>query len=236
MLDRISVLLFTSKILLQTFKMNKNLFFLIICTIGLFTSVDAQKVLKEGVLVYNMSVESGSNEPKMADMLDGATTTIYLKGSLSRVELVSGLGREATIYNASTGKGVILKDYSGQKLMFTLSPEDWEANNKKYEGITFENKGETSVINGYSCTKATAKLNNGTSFTVYYTNDVSLLNKSYDAQFKSLPGLPVQYEMQKGKLKLKFVLAKLSVETVPDVRFEIPTSGYRVLTYDESKK
>ncbi|MFS8083010.1 MAG: DUF4412 domain-containing protein [Ginsengibacter sp.] len=215
--------------------MNRNIFFLIISFTCIFNSVNAQKVMKEGVMVYNMSVESGSNEPKMADMLDGATTTIYLKGNLSRVELVSGLGREATIYNATTGKGVILKDYSGQKLMITLSPEDWQANNKKYEGITFENKGETSVINGYSCTKATAKLSNGTMFTVYYTNDVSLPNKSYDAQFRSLPGLPVQYEMQAGKLKLKFVLAKLSVETVPDSKFEIPTSGYRLLTYEETK-
>lgn len=215
--------------------MNRNIFFLIISFTCIFNTVNAQKVMKEGVMVYNMSVESGSNEPKMADMLDGATTTIYLKGNLSRVELVSGLGREATIYNATTGKGVILKDYSGQKLMITLSPEDWQANNKKYEGITFENKGETSVINGYSCTKATAKLSNGTMFTVYYTNDVSLPNKSYDAQFRSLPGLPVQYEMQAGKLKLKFVLAKLSVETVPDSKFEIPTSGYRLLTYEETK-
>ena len=215
--------------------MNRYIFFLIICFTGLFNTVDAQKIMKEGVMVYNMSVESGSNEPKMADMLDGATTTIYLKGNLSRVELVSGLGREATIYNASTGKGVILKDYSGQKLMITLSPEDWQANNKKYEGITFENKGETSVINGYSCTKATAKLNNGTTFTVYYTSEISLPNKSYDAQFKSLPGLAVQYEMQAGKLKLKFVLAKLSLENVPESKFETPTSGYRVLTYEETK-
>lgn len=215
--------------------MNRKIFFLITCLSFLFTSVDAQKVMREGVMVYNMSVESGSNEPKMADMLDGASTTIYLKGNLSRVELVSGLGREATIFNASTGKGVILKDYSGQKLMISLSPEEWKSNNKKYDGITFENQGETSVINGYSCIKATAKLSNGTMFTVFYTNDVSLPNKSYDAQFKSLPGLPVQYEMQSGKLKLKFVLAKLSIETVPDSKFEIPTSGYRVLTYEETK-
>ena len=80
-------------------------------------SSTAQKTLSEGTLVYNMSVETGSGEPKMADMLDGATTTIYLKGNESRTELVSSLGREATIYDAATGKGVILKDYSGQNLM-----------------------------------------------------------------------------------------------------------------------
>ena len=199
-------------------------------------SIQAQKTLNEGTLIYNMSVETGSGEPKMADMLDGATTTIYIKGNQSRLELVSGLGSEATIYNAATGSGVILKDYSGQKLMITLSPQDWETNNKKYEGIVFENTGETSVISGFNCRKALAKLKNGTSFTVYYTTDVSIANKSYDAQFKTLPGLAVQYEMQSGKMKLKFTLAKISYDTVPLSKFEIPKSGYRVLTYEETKK
>lgn len=201
----------------------------------LTSSINAQKALSEGTLVYNMSVETGSGEPKMADMLDGATTTIYLKGNESRSELVSSLGREATIYNASTGKGVMLKDYSGQKLMITLTAKNWEENNKKYEGIVFNNTSETAKISGFNCQKAIAKLNNGTSFTVFYTTDITVTNKSYDAQFKTLPGLPVQYEMQSGKMKLKFTLASISYNSVPASMFEVPTSGYRVLTYEETK-
>jgi GLPGLI family protein len=199
-------------------------------------SSNAQRTLNEGTLVYNMSVETGSGEPKMADMLDGATTTISIKGNQSRVELLSGLGREATIYNAATQSGVILKDYSGQKLMITLTSKDWEDNNKKYEGIVFENTGETSVISGYNCRKANAKLTNGTTFTVFYTTDINISNKSYDAQFKTLPGLAVQYEMQSGTMKFKFTLAKISFDTVPLSKFEIPKSGYRVLTYQETRK
>lgn len=203
------------------------------CTLGL-TAI-GQKSLKDGTLVYNMSVETGSGEPKMADMLDGATTTIYLKGNQSRVELVSGLGSEATIHDAAKGNGVILKDYSGQKLMITLTPQDWDANNKKYEGITFDNASETTIISGFSCRKAIAKLKNGTQFTVYYTTDVEMANKSYDPQFKTLPGLAVQYEMQSGKLKFKFVLSKITYDPVPITKFEIPKSGYRVMTYQETK-
>jgi GLPGLI family protein len=203
--------------------------------IFLSTSVTAQKTFTDGTLVYNMSVETGSGQPKMADMLDGATTTIYLKGNDSRSELVSSLGREATIYDAVTEKGVILKDYSGQKLMITLTPQNWQENNKKYEGITFTNTGETANIAGFNCKKAIAKLKNGTTFTVFYTTDVIPANKSYDAQFTTLPGLPVQYEMQSGKMKFKFTLASISYNSVPASKFEIPKSGYRVLTYEETK-
>jgi GLPGLI family protein len=203
--------------------------------IFLSTSVTAQKTFTDGTLVYNMSVETGSGQPKMADMLDGATTTIYLKGNDSRSELVSSLGREATIYDATTGKGVILKDYSGQKLMIILTPQNWQENNKKYEGITFTNTGETANIAGFNCKKAIAKLKNGTTFTVFYTTDVIPANKSYDAQFTTLPGLPVQYEMESGKMKFKFTLASISYNSVPSSKFEIPKSCYRVLTYEETK-
>ena len=204
--------------------------------LSLSFSANAQKTLNDGTLLYNMAVETGSDAPKMADMLDGATTTIFIKGKQSRVELVSGLGSEASIYNASTQNGFILKDYSGQKLLITLTQNDWESNNKKYEGIVFENTGETSVISGFSCRKAIAKLKNGTNFTVWYTTDVTLGNKDYDPQFKTLPGLAVQYEMTSGKMKFKFTLTKVSYDAVSSSKFEMPKSGYRIMTYEETKK
>ena len=196
----------------------------------------AQKTLNEGTLIYNMAVETGSDAPKMADMLDGATTTVFIKGKQSRVELVSGLGSEASIYNAATQSGFILKDYSGQKLLITLTQKDWENNNKKYHGMMFENTGETSVISGFNCKKANAKLLNGTNFTVWYTTDISLGNKDYDPQFKTLPGLAVQYEMTSGKMKFKFTLTKVSYDAVSSLKFEMPKSGYRIMTFDETKK
>lgn len=215
-------------------KLKFTLFVLLLCFI--FNPGFAQKALNEGTLVYNVSVETGSGEPKIADMFDGATTTIYLKGNKSRTELVSSLGREATIYDAANGTGVILKDYSGQKLMITLTAANWAQNNSKYEGIVFQKTGETQKIAGFNCNKAVAKLKNGESFIVYYTTEVNPANKSYDAQFKTLPGLPVQYEMETSKMKLKFTLSSINYNPLPASMFEIPTSGYRVLTYDETKQ
>lgn len=211
-------------------------YFLILFLLIVSFQIKAQRVFSEGVLVYNMTVETGSGQPKMADMFDGATTTVYLKGNLSRVDLVSGLGKESTIHNAAKGTATILKDYSGQKLMITLTPADWEANNKKYNGITFESTGETATISGFKCEKAIAKLRNGTNFTVWYTPDAKVANASYDVQFKNLPGLAVQYEMTSANMKLKFTLSRISYETVSSSRFDIPTSGYRVMTYQETLK
>ena len=198
--------------------------------------VQAQKIISEGSLIYNISIQTGSDEPKMADMLDGATTTINIKGSQSRSELISGLGSEVTIYDSKKGSGVILKDYSGQKLMITLTKGDWDKKNGKYEGITFETTNEIMNIAGYKCNKAIAKLKDGSSFVVFYTPELEMADKDYDSQFKTLPGLALQYEWQSGKMRFKYTLSKINFDAVASSRFDIPKSGYRVLTYGETKK
>ena len=80
--------------------------------------------------------------------------------------MISSLGSEATIHDSKTGASVILKDYSGQKLMIMLTKDDWDKKNSKYQGITFETTSETLDIAGYNCKKAIAKLIDGCSFVV----------------------------------------------------------------------
>lgn len=196
----------------------------------------AQKTFSEGTLVYNISVQTGAKEPNMADMFDGATTTVYIKGNQSRSDMLSGLGSETTILDNKTGTGVILKDYSGQKLLISLSKEDWEKKNRKYEGIKFEPTNETAVIAGYNCKKAIARLEDGSSFVVYYTPDLISNNRDYDYQFKKLPGLALQYEWELGKKKFKYTLSKITFDNVPASKFDIPKSGYRVMSYEDTKR
>ena len=214
-------------------KFLKTGFIIIFILIAITSS--AQKVISEGTLIYNISIQTGNTEPGMADMLDGATTVIYLKGTKSRSELVSGLGSEVTIYDSQKGSGVILKDYSGQKLMITLTKDNWDKKNSKYEGIVFETTNETLKIAGYACKKAIAKLRDGSSFVVYYTPELEVADKNYDSQFKNLRGLALQYEWQSQKMRFKYTLSKINFDVVPVSKFDIPKSGYRVMTYAETK-
>ena len=59
-------------------------------------------------------------------------------------------------------------------------------------------------------------------------------NKDYDYQFRSLPGLPLEYESSVGNLKVKYTASKITFDPVPVQKFSIPVSGYRELTYQES--
>ena len=196
----------------------------------------SQKKVSELTLVYDASITTGSVEPKMADAFDGATTTVYLKGNLSRSELSSALFSSTTIHDSNTGAAVVLREVSGQKLLIRMTPENWLEKNKKYQGISFSNTNETKTIAGYTCTKAVATLEDGSTFAVYYTSEIVPENKEYDYHFKNLNGLPLEYELTQKNLTIKYTVSKINLNPVPASKFDIPKSGYREMTYEESKK
>ncbi len=199
-------------------------------------SLLAQKKISELTLGYDVKVTTGNKEPKMADAFDGSTSTIYIKGNMSRSELVSALFSSATIHDAKNGSAVVLREVSGQKLLIRMSGDNWREKNRRYEGISFTNTDSTKIIAGYKATKAEAKLADGTTFTVYYTTDIVPENKEYDFMFKNLNGLPLEWELTQGKINIKYTISKINLNPVQASKFDVPKSGYREMTYEESKK
>ncbi|MFM2363495.1 MAG: hypothetical protein RLZZ316_2397 [Bacteroidota bacterium] len=216
--------------------MKKQLILSLLSVLLLVTVATAQRKVSELTLVYDATVSTGDKEPKLADAFDGASTTVYIKGNLSRSEMVSALASFTTIHDAKTGAAVLLQEISGQKLLIRMTAENWAEKNKRYENIVFTTSKETKMIAGYKCAKAIATMKDGSSFTVYYTNEIMPENVEYNSQFKNLEGLPLEYELVQGSLKIKYTVSKISLNPVPASKFDIPKAGYRELTYDESRK
>jgi GLPGLI family protein len=198
--------------------------------------VQAQKKVNELTLVYDITVESGGENPQMAQMFNGAATTVYIKDNNHRTEAVTSLGQSTTIYNGKTGSAVVLKEYGNQKLLIRMTPADWKSSNNKFEGVQFTTGTETKTIAGYLCTKATGKMTDGTSFTVYYTKEIVPENKDYNAQFSGLDGLVLEYQFTLGKMTVINTASQVRQNAIPPGKFEIPQSGYREMTYAESRK
>lgn len=199
------------------------------------TFVNAQKTISEGTIVYDITIQSGATLPQKGDAYDGASKTVYLKGSSSRTDQVTFLGNETNIHDAKSGNAVILKEFSGQKLMITLTKDNWATKNKNLSDIKFELTNETKTINGFNTKKAIATVNSKT-FTVYYAPDLQVVNKDYDPTFASLPGLPMEYEIESGQMKFKYTVSRISFDPVLVSRFDFPKSGYRVMTYEENQQ
>lgn len=195
-----------------------------------------QKQLTEGTLQYSISIVSPKSETPTLNSLNGAILSVFLKPNLSRTEMKSTLGTESTVFDNRAGNGFILKEYSGQKLMISMTATNWEQKNKAYDDLSFTVTNETATISGYQCKKATATLPDGKVFTVYFDPSVIITNKKYNNAFSRLAGLPVQYEIQSGNLSFKYTLSNLNYDAIPAAKFEAPKAGFRVMSYEENQQ
>ncbi len=213
--------------------MKKTFTFLFLAILS-FSAV-AQKKLSEGTISYDIVINTGSEKPRAADFFDGATSTVYLKGPKSRTEMVSSLGTQSTIIDGAKNSISILKEYGEQKYIIQLTPANWREANKKNDNVKFTYGDESKTILGYKCSRAIGKLEDGGTFTVWYTTDIIPENKDFQYANKSLPGLAMEYESIVCNLKVTYTVSKITFGAVPAAKFDLPKAGYRILTYEESK-
>ena len=209
--------------------------FLLVLAVIISSALYAQKRLTEATISYDIVINTNNDQPQAADLLDGATSVIYLKGNSSRSEMISSLGTQSTIIDGKSGNVTVLKDYGEQKYMINMTAANWKESNKKYEGIVFTYVEEYKMIAGYNCQKAIGKLTDSTSFTVYFTRELVPVNKDFQYLNKNLPGLAMQYEAAMGKLMVTYTVSNISFNPVAQIKFDLPKSGYRVMTYAESR-
>lgn len=210
--------------------------FYLFCVFSLVASVAfAQKKFTEGTINYDIVINTGTDKPQAADFLDGATSTVFIKGNKSRTEMISSLGTQATVIDGKENSIVVLKEYGDQKYLIQLSPAEWKEANKKYDGVSFTISNETKIILGYTCKKAIGKLADGKTFSVWFTPELVPENNDYQTANKNLPGLAMQYETAMGNMNVVYTVSKISFAPVPVSKFDLPKAGYRVMTYAESK-
>ena len=204
------------------------------CALIIAVEGKAQKRLTEATISYDIVINTNNSTPKAIDLLDGAISTIFLKANSSRSEMTSSLGIQSTIIDGKTGNVTILKDYGEQKYMIKMTPDQWKESNKKYEGIMFTYENEFKTIAGYNCQKAIGRLADSSTFIVYFTRDLVPVNKDFQYLNKNLPGLALQYEANLGKQKVTYTASSVNLNPVPAAKFDLPKSGFRVMTYEES--
>lgn len=200
------------------------------------TAAFAQKIMNDAVATYTISIESVNGEKQLSSSLNGATVTIFLTKDKSRSEMVSAPGTETTVFDNKAGKGFILKEYSGQKLMITTTSENWAQKNQINSQLNFETASGNFNIAGYNCKKATAISADGKNYTVYYDPTIVVANKTYNNAFSQLLGMPIQYQLSSGNLLFKYTLNKLTADVLSASKFEAPKAGFRVMTYEENQQ
>jgi GLPGLI family protein len=193
------------------------------------TSAQAQKVLAEGYIRYNISVTQGASNPGVADAFAGASQIVYFKSYKARTDFTSPVRSQSTVYDAQSSNGFVLNQSGQDKYMIPLEGEKWMQYNKKYKGLAFAPASGSKQIAGYSCKKALGKAADGTEITVYYTSDLVVMAKGYDAMFASLDGMPLEYEITSNGVTINYAASSVQTGMVSAATFDAPKTGYKVL-------
>lgn len=220
-------------IFLRKIVIMKRLFHIVAPIMVACSSLAAQdsKLISDCTVNFNVQVEDAKVDPKVAEAMKGTTKVLYIKGTKSRSDLITPNFKQITLFDAKTDSTVILRELGNAKYISYLDESKLREKNKKFEGIQFNLTNEKKTILGYECKKVVAKLADGSTYNVYYTPSITPSIKKYEYQFKDLPGFVLEYdsESEDGKTKIKYLATKINLLPVPAAKFDLPTSGYRVL-------
>lgn len=196
-----------------------------------FASSMAQKRFSEGTIAFTVSTFVDGIK-----IAEDATAIQMTKGGHVRSEMVSSIGKTITIFDTREGKGAVLRELGSQKILIPLNRENWAETNAKFQDLIYSFSEDNKELLGFKCIRAKAILKDSTVIGVFYTKEISTENPEVDSQFGSLPGMALEYSYTKGNTMVVYTATSISFDPVPIQKFDIPNSGYRVLSYEESKK
>ena len=204
------------------------------------TSLNAQ--IKEGYIVYDMKIEG--LPPEQAAMFGDMETKVTFKNGKSLSESSTMMGSEQTL---TDDKGITtLSDMMGNKIAIKQTKEEIEKEEAKSKDKVQEPKieyvNETKTIAGYECKKAIVTAFDSEKkeikFDLWYCEKFENRSKNAkgnEAMFKNLKGAPFEFTINRGPMKVKMQAKEVSLEPVPDSKFDLSTEGYQIKTMEELK-
>lgn len=212
----------------------KTAFAFLLALLFHFTAAVAQKVLDEGVIVYNVSIKTTANGKTEQNK---GTYTFIIKGKEMRRELRLNNGfADISIFNGNTNNIYSLQNADGKKYAIQLSNNDRAEITRKYTGFTIRDAGTKKSIAGFEATKATVVYKNGTESVIYYTKDIIPGNELIYDLFPGIKVLPLSYlyDDNKGNI-IEFTANSVRPEPVENQNFRIP-ADYKIITHTEYRE
>jgi len=190
-----------------------------------------QRVVAECTVIYKITLDDGTVDKDVTNSISKSAKTVYIKGNDSRVDLVSPAIQQSVIYDKSQNTAVVLREFGTNKFMNRLSKDQWIAANKQYQGMTTSLQNENKTILGYECKKAIISLKDGTVFNLYYATSIVPSVKEFEYPFKDVPGFVLEYQIKESgdNTLVNYRADKISLSPVLASKFDIPTSGYRLM-------
>jgi len=189
-----------------------------------------QRVVAECTVTYQISLEEPNLNKDVEKVLQQSSKTVYIKGNDSRVDLNSPSLLQSIIYDKSNGSAVILREFGNNKFLTRMSSTEWRLANKQYDGMTIHFVSESKTILGYECKKAVLNLKDSSIYNIYYATAIAPSVREFEFQFKDVPGFVLEFDVKEQSTSIvRYKATKINLSPVQASKYDIPTSGYRLL-------
>lgn len=222
----------------------KNLKILIPFYILLISGFIQAQDLNQGTIKMEIT-DVNSDNPQIAaqmEMMKGAITEYSFNEdkSLVSADMMGGMIKMKSLVNNSDEHLTFLFDAMGQKMMVESTKEErakFEDDQKEMmENVSIEyDEKDTKEILGYKCIKATVKGGEDfpMNFHMYVAKDIKASNKLIQGlQSFDIEGFPLEYVLDTEQMSMTYSATDLS-DKVDAAKFEISTSGYQKMTFEE---
>ena len=198
-------------------------------------NLDAQRIVAECTVEYRVQPDSGWTEnnadkyPDTSPIQFNGMKRVYMKGNDLRTDMESPGFLQSMIYDKSNQQSVILRVIGTNKFITRLEGNDWQQEMKKYDSVQITYLNAYKTIIGYDCKSLVLTLKDGSEYLIYYTTTIAPSVREFELAFKEVPGFVLQYVVKRNNRRVTYTATRISFSPVPASRFDIPSSGYRVL-------
>lgn len=199
--------------------MSKKIIFALISLVTVFTSCDSLKPgagkITEGKIAYKIDLSQTDIGMLQKQMLEMAKLTISFKDAFVKTDFDMGMVATTVIADGNTKTGLMLFSMMGNKTASKMSAEDFSQKEKTKGKYTVEYSDETKEIAGYKCKKANVKLENGTTLSLFYTEDIQPAKMNTDFTYEGIKGFPLEMQIDMNGMKVNMVATSVDGAPLP---------------------
>ncbi len=208
----------------------------ITCTSFFTLQSKAQEAIAEGVVAYNVVMESESGTAHARTQ--SGTYRIIFRNKWIRKDLVLENGFSHTIIWDDTKKtGYSLQLIAGKKYAVQLSMDDIDAVTKPYiDFLISDSSDREEWIAGYKCRAVTVSYKNGQTAELCCTDEVQLAETRLYDWLPGMTSLPLSFDFKtEAAIRMRLQLDYLLNAPVSRSEFRVPRE-YRMITNEEYKR
>lgn len=200
-------------------------------------SVSAQKpgTPFKGVINYKVTYPDAKMEASQQAMLP-QSMKVSLNGNKARIDINMPSMSQVILMDADLQTTKILLDLMGQKIYMKPNKSAASAGGKE---PVVNILPETREIAGYVCKKAEIHFGDEKSkaspIIVYYTEAIGNNKIFYDNEYKTLPGIPMEFQYKMQGMNMLLTASSIEKGKVSNKEFEVP-SEYKEMTPEQLRE